>query len=394
MLSLLLCAAVALAGSPVASLHRTIIHVSPGTSLRQAQAQARAAARVQDDAAAGQVVIQLATGTHQLIDGPIVLTGEDSGIEWRGAPSGTVISAGAALPRSAFGPVPADDPVLLRLPAAQHQQVLRADISPYRDAIGLPGCHRSPMELHTADGTALTVARWPSLADSTVIDGWATATNGTSGTKTFRFNETASYRQPQNATGTVAHGYWSIDYLDSSVLIESLAAGGVAMMTDNTTAVKPPARFFLLNQPEWLDAPSEYWIDPRTALLYLRPPAGGVQQDFVLSVGDGIFDLQDASAGVSFRSLTLIAARGTAIRCGGSVGPGAYGNYTYDNCAARDVVVADCEIWGMGEGAISVTVSPNSGAGLGWQVHRCNISSTGSIAIALRGAENTLFEPV
>ena len=106
----------------------------------------------------------------------------------------------------------------------------------------------------------------------------------------------------------------------------------------------------------------------------------------MLSVGDGIFDLQGASAGVSFHSLTLIAARGTAIRCGGSLGPGAY-----DNCAARDVVVADCDIWGMGEGAISVTVSPNSGAGLGWQVHRCNISSTGSIAIALKGAENTLF---
>ena len=109
--------------------------------------------------------------------------------------SGTVVSAGAALPRSAFALVPTDDPVLAWLPAAQHQRVLRVDISPYRDAIGLPGCHRSPMELHTTDGTALTVARWPSLADSTVIDGWATATNDTSGTKTFHFNETASYRQ-------------------------------------------------------------------------------------------------------------------------------------------------------------------------------------------------------
>ena len=388
---LLLCAVATLAVArlPAEPLMRdethhdgAIIHVVPGDSLQRAQAQARAAMRAAD--AAGRVVIALASGTHPLIDGPIVLSDEDSGIEWRGAAGGgAVISAGVALPRSAFAPVPADDPVLVRLPGGS-QQVLRADISAYRNAIELPEDHRSPMELHTSNGMALTVARWPSLTDSTATDGWATATAAPSDT-TFRFNKTASYRQPQNATGTVAHGYWSIDYLDSSVSLQSLD-GGLATMTNNKTTVKPPARFFLLNQPEWLDAAGEYWIDPQTAMLYLRPPTVGAQ-DFVLSVGSGIFELQGASNSVSFHSLTLIAARETAIRCGASLGAGAF-----RDCQARNVVVSNCTIWGMGDGAIAVAVSPNAGAGLGWQVHGCNISSTGTIAIGLHGGDASTLQ--
>ena len=102
----------------------------------------------------------------------------------------------------------------------------------------------------------------------------------------------------------------------------------------------------------------------------------------MLSVGTSLFDLQGPSDGVSFRSLTLIAARETAFRCGASLGPG-----VYRDCAARNVVISDSAIWGIGGTAVSVTVSPNGGADLNWQVRGCNISSTGSIGIALRGGD-------
>ena len=251
---------------------QTFIHVAVGTPLRQAQAQARAAAVTAAQMGGGrEVIIQLAGGTHTLTDGPIVLTNEDSGIEWRGAQD-AVISGGINLPLASFESVPATDPVLARLPAGH--KTLRADISAYRSAFGLPGCRMSsggPMELHTLDGTALTAARWPNLQDNTVIDGWATATAAPSATS-FRFNASTTYRQPQNSTGTTAHGYWSIDYLDSSVEIESLSESGVATLYTNKTVVKPPARFFLLNQPEFVDSPGEWWIDQEMAMLYLLPP--------------------------------------------------------------------------------------------------------------------------
>eukprot|EP01051_Picozoa_sp_SAG22_P008681 SAG22_NODE_678_length_7959_cov_8.441985_5_plen_753_part_00 len=361
---------------------RVIVDVAAGMSLRAAQIQAR-----ELRTAGRRTIIELGAGLHSLMDGPIVLTAEDSGTEWHGAP-GAVISGGMHLHRADFVPVLADDPVRARLPAAVVGSVVRTDVSSVRSAFGCPGCRMAgggPMELFVADGAALTAARWPDAADNESGisgPGWATISNASA--DGFSFKPGSSFKAPLNATGTVGHGYWSLDYLDASIHLTGLTASGVATVRAGQTSAPKDAgkRFFLLNQPEFISQPGEYWLDADRGVLYLLPPASP-STDFVLSVGSKLFDLQGESEDVSFRGLTMIAVRGTAITCDHSAGPG-----LYDDCKARNVRIEGCTIAGMGSGAIGVTVSPEGGAALGWEIQGCNISSIGSIAIRMGGGNN------
>ena len=108
------------------------------------------------------------------------------------------------------------------------------------------------------------------------------------------------------------------------------------------------ARFFFLNQPEYLDQPGEYWLDQATGLLYLLPPAGGFA-GASLSVASGpLFEIRPGADDITFRGLTLIAGQAAAIKCGTLDYPP-----TYD-CGATNVRVEGCAIRGFGSSGIQV----------------------------------------
>jgi len=366
------------------------ITVAPGDSLRAAQAAARTAA-----AQHGGATIELQKGVHALADGPLVLGAADSRVAWRGLP-GAVISGGTPLAAADFAPVPAADPVYARLPAAVRSRVLRADVSARAAAYGAPGCRMAgggPMELYRTDGAPLTAARWPNVADPAYVDGWASTLAGNA----TGFALPPTVPLPANSSGTIAHGYWHIDYLDASIPLEALTApvGGRAFASvSNATLIKlgqkcfyANTRFFLLNQPEFQDEPSEYWIDSATGFLYLLPDAAAAAgSSYVLGVQATLFELTGTSTSISFSGISMIAAKATAIQCGGYP-------LAVNFCKAKNVSITNCSFTGFGNGAVELetdTLSNSSRLSEGWTIDGVRVAHVNKAIYMSGGDLNTL----
>ena len=364
-----------------------VIHVLTSTPLKLAQSQARAAA-----AAGGgrRVTLQLQPGIHTLTDGPLDLGPEDSGIEWTGA-SGAVISGGVPLPLKMFEPVPADDPVFQRLPASVARVVVRADVSAYRLSFTAPDSSAG-IGLADGNGVPLTAARWPNrdAADSTgVADGWATTGVG-SNASGFQYPSSAPLPAKFNDSGTVAHGFWWLDWSSATIPVTALQDGFAFVPASKV----PPyvkemgkgkfpshSRFFFLDQPEFLDEAGEWWIDRVGGKLYLLPPAQPTAS-FFLSVSATLFELKGASSAIAFRGLTMLSTQRSGITCGTDDGSG-----HRVPCGAQSVVIDNCSLLGMGNTAIEVI------GGANWSLTNSIVQYTGSVGVLLDGGNNSDLSP-
>ena len=359
------------------------IRVNASTSLRQAQRQARTQA-----GEGREVTLELLPGVHSVTDGPLVLGPEDAGISWTGQ-AGAVISGGASLPLAGFEPVPASDPVRARLPTHVAHSVIRTDVSAHRESFTSPASSGG-MGLADGSGAPLPAARWPNPAapDSVgVRDGWATTGVGSNGSG-FRFPSSAPL--PSNTSGTVAHGFWWLDWSSAKLPVTRLADGFAFV----AAGAAPPyvkemgkgrfpsgSRFFFLNQPEYLDAAGEWWIDQGSGYLYLLPPAHFTPHVF-LSLSPHLFELQGASSAVEFTGLTMVSAQRAGITCGANNGPG-----HVTPCAAQSVVIDNCSLLGLGGTAIEVTDGAN------WSITHSTVRYTGGVGVLLSGGNYTSLRP-
>lgn len=363
-------------------------NTASGGRLSLEQAQVRAREHLHNGADAVDIVLH--AGVHTLRHPPLAMTAEDSGTTLRAHPAESepaIISGGAYLAPSAFSPVPPADPLFSRLPNAT--ATLRADVSSYRHAFTAPGPRgRSShggcgaiMELFDGvAGAAMTRARWPNTGQWAMTEAPCTADGFGIPANAPRLHDAA-----RGVTGLFAAGYFYYDWSDATIPVNGTvvtAGGTVALVSRDQTpsyvaaagSFASESRFFLLNQPEYLDAPGEYFIDTDTAMLYVIPTLGASRWGgATVSVNQTLVSVAPGATGLTFDSLTLVAAQQAGIECAG--------------CGATNVTIRNCTLRGFGVNGIAVS------GGTGWRVLNSTVADVGATAVGLSGGNATSLAP-
>ena len=265
--------------------------------------------------------IVLGDGTYRL-DQPLHITVDGS---WRDTPvtiSGTseahTIISGSRVITLFHAPDAATND---RLSAPARGHVLVAELSESgihdlgtfeRHGFAIP-VKPAPLELFYRDAPA-TIARWPDSGFATI----EALPDGETGRRFTVAN--APLAALANEPDLRAFGFWSRDWADTTLEVESVDAGA------KTLTLKAPApmfglktgqRVYLENALALLDRPGEWYVDSRTQRLYFWPPAPLKDGEVEASVSQGAFVLDNAP-GVTIRNLTIEQVRGNAIVINGA----------------------------------------------------------------------------
>lgn len=87
----------------------------------------------------------------------------------------------------------------------------------------------------------------------------------------------------------------------------------ITLKADASYPIRPGDRYHVRNAIEELDAPGEWYRDPRTAILYLIPNGPIGQLDVTAPVVSTLVQLQPGTAHLTFQGFTLEAASGEAV---------------------------------------------------------------------------------
>ncbi|OQA02633.1 MAG: hypothetical protein BWY69_00956 [Planctomycetes bacterium ADurb.Bin401] len=232
-----------------------------------------------------------------------------------------------------------------------------------------------------------------------------------------------------NADDGWLFGYWNWDWCDSSMKIENIDVEKKCFKISQQPAfgVEAGRRYYAFNLLEEIDIPGEYYIDRKTGILYLLPPADFQTSKIVISLlSNPLVAMKDVQS-VKFDGITFECTRGTAIQiingndnlisnciirnCGNAavnvgvgVGSEVVGNYLaalYDNStwnrnAGTNNGITGCEIYNMGEGGIilgggdRITLIPGNNYAKDNRIHNFSRrTQTYRPAIAIDGVGNT-----
>ncbi len=172
------------------------------------------------------------------------------------------------------------------------------------------------------DGERLPLARWPNFdAADPLYGGWAFVDAIPQNKVESHAWKTTMYLKPQDVR-TWAHpeevelnifaqyGWWNfiepVKSLDTATRTLTLAK-------PCGYDLHPHNRFIFQNALEELDAPGEWYIDPRSSTLYLWPTATVEQQDIRLVTLDGFIKVLPGATHVVIRGLSFTGCNGTAV---------------------------------------------------------------------------------
>ncbi|NQT53286.1 right-handed parallel beta-helix repeat-containing protein, partial [bacterium] len=214
----------------------------------------------------------------------------------------------------------------------------------------------------------MTLARWPNdgfIRITGLAEPGTVNVRGTKGSKAGKFMYDGD--RPRRWAGEKdpwVHGYWFWDWSDQRHPVESIDTA------KHIIAVKPPYHsygyrvgqwFYGLNLLSEIDQPGEWYLDRQAGLLYFWPPASVKTGRAVVSVIPTLVTMKDASH-VSLGGMVLENCRGTAVSASGGthVAIQAYtmrnlGGYAVRISGATDSGVFGCDIYGTGEGGISLS---------------------------------------
>jgi hypothetical protein len=323
------------------------------------------------------VTVEVRGGVY-LREQPFELTTEDSGAE--GSPivyrayRGEAVSLIAGKQVTGFRPV-TDPAVLKRLDEAARGHVIQADLR----ALGITA-FGSPkgggLELFFQH-RPMTLARWPNEGFVRILDvvgGETVDVRGTKGDRIGKFVYEGD--RPTRWAGEKdvwLHGYWFWDWSDERQKVRSIDA------ERHIISLVPPYHSYGYHKGQWyyafnllaeLDRPGEWYLDREVGILYFWPPAPIESGTATVSVLPSLVTMRDVSH-VTFRGMTLEAARGTAIGITGG------GHNQIVGCTIRNV----------GSWAVKVAGGADHG------VVGCDISETGEGGIALEGGDRKTLTP-
>lgn len=248
----------------------------------------------------GGVVVNIGPGEYALSAG-LKFTSQDTGtavapVVWRAQQKGQVVlTGGREVPR--LQPV-TDEAIIARLPEEARDQVMVSDlraagITEYGELKPRGFAHGggSPALELFCNGEPLTPARWPN-------EGFARAKRIVSNDDrghVFEYEGTRPERWLE-AKDPWVFAYWKWQWADSRDPILSIDAAAQTMRTPRLGESADAAPYFVYNLLEEIDQPGEWYLDRKTGLLYLYPPAGDDPPDLRVSlVSDPLVSLEDVS---------------------------------------------------------------------------------------------------
>lgn len=227
------------------------------------------------------------------------------------------------------------------------------------------------------DGEALTLARWPNAGEDARIAGvveqkkseWSEEVGTLEGGFLYAGDRPNHW---QDTDDLWVHGYWGYDWANSHEKVVELDRARRSIKTappHGNYHFKTGQRFFFENVLEELDAPGEYYVDRKTGILYLWPPAG-VQETIVSVLEQPLIEFKDCRH-VELRGLTLECGRASGVVITGGEG----------------VRIVGCCIRNMGNGAVTIN------GGTGHAVRACEMSGNGDGGVSVTGGDAKTLTP-
>ena len=179
------------------------------------------------------------------------------------------------------------------------------------------------------------------------------------------FIETDRPKSWQSIQNVWVHGYWAWDWSPSYDRMASYDPTTGHILTEEPHGlygIKSGQRFYFLNILEELDAPSEYYVDTQTGMLYFYPPEDLSQSEMAASVLESpLIHIQDAEH-ITLQQLTLEYTRGHGILVQN-------GSHVHINgCTVRNIgntgilveaghhhAIQSCDIYHLGDSGIEIS---------------------------------------
>lgn len=258
-----------------------------------------------------------------------------------------------------------DTGMLQRVPVAARRRIVELNLASQgisdTGSIKATGFYQtvvtSPLELFVDDEPA-TLAKWPNA-------GWATIGAAT-GSRGLRMSATRP-RTWRSNSDTWVHGYFGNNYADfrSKITGISPSTGDLTMQDATTYGITAGLRYRVVNAPEELDMPGEYYVDRSSGKLFYWPRTPIQSSRTVVSMLEGPIIQAQNTANVRFQGIVFRYGRGNAIN-----------SYTTDGLS-----VVNCEMKNLGQrGFFGWGVTRN-------RVEACDIYNTGYSGIYIQGGD-------
>ncbi len=332
---------------------------------------------------ASSVDIEVRPGTYEVRTG-LHIGRLAAPLRIHGSGPGVRLIGGAVLHTPA-DPVAIDDPIRTRVPAAAVTHVRSIDLREAAAAGGLEGAVRHAMNLPAASGSELfmngvplTVARWPNQGFAPidgVVDPGTSKDKQDSGEPrggTFRVADREHLKVWAGAQGVWLSGFWCWDWADDQMPAGNIdaAAETITLGLPHVYGLSKAARFAVVNIPEELDAPGEYWIDIASSRAYVWPPetVSAAAPEFIVSLlAEPVISIE-RGADVVIENLSIECGRGVGVRATG----------------VTRVGINRCTFRNMGTNAIEVDGHDNE---VGW----CTFEDIGATGVSISGGDRTLL---
>lgn len=320
----------------------------------------------------GQTIdVILHEGNHDVSNSPLVITSQDSGVNFIGAKGGDMPTLSAGVQLNADGFSLDEETGFLMYDLTQ-----QVNISSLGDLASgqLGNCANNKAEIFI-NGEPLWLARYPNVDDDTGL--WVfnniTSICDTSSPclDSFSWNNIEKVSQwSSDGSDVWLHGYWSFDWADNHIHISSIDQETGTFYVDPET---PPlygfvngARWYAENILQELDSTSEYYIDVDNGILYLSNDITDLS-DVVLSVGSNVISIQADSSNNQFQSIHMSYSQSTI----------------FSAVSVSNITIQDCIINNGGANGISFSSSDNI------LIENTTVENLGCEGITLSGGDRT-----
>ena len=163
------------------------------------------------------------------------------------------------------------------------------------------------------NGEVLQIARWPNVGWDQVL-----SVDSTAGVRVKL--GTDRLKAWSRASDAWVLGYWRWDWFAAFLRITgvNVTTHQLTLAGNPTYGIASGARYAIVNLPEELDTPGEYWIDPQSRRVYVWPPSDATHADVWLTqLADPVITIRNASD-LTFRGFSIVSSRGDGVRIEGS----------------------------------------------------------------------------